>query len=121
MGGVRKSVQRKDAGSHDGLRQGLGVLRDIKGRQASDDRESLLYFRGIADRGFVNDDLGDRALKLATSIRPPFLCGVLMPRDNYVTTGTSHQVADERCFQVDRFHTLCLAGLGGRSNSNRRT
>ena len=63
-----------------------------------------MHFRWIADGGFVDDDLGDRALKLAPSIRPPFLRGLLVPRDNYVTTGTSDQVADERCFQVDRFH-----------------
>src|SRR4051812_13508029 len=104
MCGVRESVRRKDAGSHDSPSQRFSGFRDLKGRQAADDRESLLYFRWIADGGFVNDDLGDRALKLATSIRPPFLRGLLVARDNYVTTGTSHQVADERRFQVNRFH-----------------
>src|SRR5436305_1278901 len=53
------------------------------------------------------------------SIRPPSLCGLLAPRDNHVTTWMSDQVADERCFQVDRFHIHCLDSLGGRSNSNR--
>ena len=49
MCGVRKCVWRKDAGSHDGLRQRLGVLRDLKGRQATDDCEPLLYLRRIAE------------------------------------------------------------------------
>jgi hypothetical protein len=39
----------QDAGSHDGLRQRFGVCRDLKGRQAADDRKSLLHFSGIAD------------------------------------------------------------------------
>ncbi len=54
--------------------------------------------------GFVDDDLRNRALKFVTPICPPFLCGLLMPRDYHVTTGTSDQVADKRCFQVHRFH-----------------
>ena len=57
MCGVRKSVWRKDAGSHDGPRQRFGVFRDLQRQQATDEGESLLYFRRIADRGFVDDDL----------------------------------------------------------------
>jgi hypothetical protein len=49
MCGIRKSVRRKDARSHDGLRQRLGVFGDLEGRQTADDRESLFYFCGIAD------------------------------------------------------------------------
>src|SRR5438132_1812143 len=102
---VANDVRRKDTSSHDGLRQRIGVIGDRQSRQPFDDREPLLNFRRIADRGLVDDDLGDRAVKLATSIRPPFLCGLLVACDNYVATGTSDQVADERRFQVDRFHT----------------
>ena len=47
------------------LRQRLGVFRDLQGRHVADDRESFLHLRGIADGGFVDDDLGDAALKLA--------------------------------------------------------
>ena len=68
-----------------------------------------LEFRDTV-RGFVNDDLGDRALKLAASIRPPVLSGLLVPRDNHVTTGTSDQVANECCFQINRFHAFPLCG-----------
>jgi hypothetical protein len=107
-------VRRQDAGSHDRLSQRFSGFRDVKGRQAANDRESLLYFRGIADGSFVDDDLGDRTLKLAASIRPPFLCRLLVPRDNYVTTGTCDQIADERCFQVDRFHADPSRGQGRR-------
>jgi hypothetical protein len=71
MGGVGKSVRRKDASSHDSPSQRFSGFRDIKGRQAAEDRESLLYLRGIPGRGFVNDDLGDAVLKLAPAIRPP--------------------------------------------------
>jgi hypothetical protein len=84
-----------------------------RGRHAADDRESLLYLRGIPDYGFVNDGLGDQALNLAMSICPPFLCGLLVPRNNYITTGTSDLVADKRCFQADGLHIHCLAGCEG--------
>ena len=104
MRGVTNGVLRKHPSSHDSPSQRFSGFRDIKGRQAADDRESLLHLRWIADRGFVDDDLRDRALKLATPIRPPFLCRLLVARDNYVMAGTSDQVADERSFQLDRFH-----------------
>src|SRR5712692_1259354 len=101
---VANDVRRKNTSSHDGLRQRIGVIGDRQSRQPADDCEPLLNFRRIADRGLIDDDLGDRTLKLAPSIRPPVLGGLLVPRDNHVATWTSNQVADERGFQVDRFH-----------------
>ena len=94
----------KHTRSHDGGRQGLCVFRHLKGRQAGNDCEPLLHLRGIADGGFVDDDLGHRAVKLASPICPPILGGLLVPRDNHIATRTSDQVADERSFQVHRFH-----------------
>src|SRR6266581_4407650 len=90
---VANDVRRKDTSSHDGLGQRIGVIGDRQSRQPADDREPLLYLRGIADRGFVNDDLGNRALKPAPPVGPPFLRGLLVPRDNDITTGSSDQVA----------------------------
>ena len=48
---------REDAGSHDGLRQRLGVFGGLKGRQPADDCQPLLYLRGIAERGLIDDNL----------------------------------------------------------------
>ena len=42
---------------------------------------------------------------------------LLVPRDNYVATGASDQVADERCFQVDRFHADLLGNRAVRGGS----
>src|SRR6266571_7286650 len=43
-------LRRKDASSHDGLRQRIGVIGDRQSRQPADDREPLLNFRRIADQ-----------------------------------------------------------------------
>jgi hypothetical protein len=102
--GITNGMRRKYASCHDGLGQRFGVLRDFESRQAANDCESLLNLRWITRRGFVDDDLGDAILKLAPSIRPPLLRRLLVRSDKQVTTGTSDQVADERCFQVHRFH-----------------
>src|ERR1043166_9445771 len=106
MGSVGKSVGRKNPGSHDGPGSPPRVLRGLKGRQATDDCQSFLYFRWIADRGLINNHLRDRAFELAAPIRPPFLRGPLVPGDNYVTTWAGDQVANERRFQINRFHAL---------------
>ena len=98
--GVTSGVLRQYAGSHYGLGQQFGVLRDLKNRQTSKDCESLLHLRCIAGRGFVDDDLGDAVLKLAPSICPPFLGRLLVRSDEQATTGASDQIADERRFQV---------------------
>jgi hypothetical protein len=78
---VANHLRRKDPGSHDSLSQRGGVRRDIKSRQATDDCESHLYLCRIADRGFVDNDLGNRALKLAMAIRPPLLGDLLVAGD----------------------------------------
>ncbi len=104
MCSVAKNLRRKDPRSHDGWRQRIGFISDCQIRQPADDREPLLNFRRIADRDLVDDDLGDRALKLATSIRPPVLCGLLVPSDDHVAAWTSNQIADECGLQVHRFH-----------------
>src|SRR5438876_5005933 len=44
-----------------------------------------------------------RAVKLAASIRPPVLGGLLVPRDNNVTTGTSDQV-DRKSTRLNSSH-----------------
>jgi hypothetical protein len=46
MCAVRKSVRRKDASRHDCPSQRFSGFLGIKRRQAADDGESLLYFRG---------------------------------------------------------------------------
>jgi hypothetical protein len=70
-------------------------------------------FRWIAARGFVHDKLGNRTLELAPSIGPPFLCRLLMRRDQQVSARLSHEITDERCFKVNGFHDIanCKASL----------
>jgi hypothetical protein len=58
---VANDVRRKDTSSHYGLRQCIGVIGDRQCRQPANYREPLLNFRRIADRGLVDNDLGDRA------------------------------------------------------------
>ena len=102
---VANNVRRKDTSGHDSFRQRLGVIGDCQSREPADDREAFFYFRWVAGGGFVDDDLRDRAIKLTPPIRPPlFLRGLLVAGHNHVTAWTSDQVADERRFQVDRFH-----------------
>ena len=57
MCSVPNDLRRKDASSHDGMSQRIGVIGDRQGRKAADDREPLLNFRWIADRGLLDDDL----------------------------------------------------------------
>lgn len=73
MGGVRKSVRRKDPRRDDGPSQRFRVFCDFQSGEAADDRQAFLNLGRVAERGLVDDDLGNRALKLAPSIRPPFL------------------------------------------------
>ena len=61
---------------------------------------------GIASGGLINDDLGDGTRKLSAPIIPPILRGLLMLRDNYVTTRPSDQVADKRRFRIVQVPTV---------------
>src|SRR3982750_3726556 len=81
-----------------------GSFRDIDGRQPAEDPQSFLDFGGVANRCLIDYNLRNRTREMASSIVPPFVCGLLMPRDNYIPTGPRDQVADKRSFQIDGFH-----------------
>ena len=98
MRGVPNSIRGKHTGGHDGLCQRFCFFSGLENGQSADDRQSFLDFRGIAGRRLSDDHLRNRALKEASSIVPPFLRGLLVPRDNHVAAGASDQVADERRF-----------------------
>lgn len=64
---------RKNARRHNSLRQHLGVGRDFKSRQCTDDRESFLNLGWISSGNLVDDDLRDATLEGGTAVLTPYL------------------------------------------------
>ena len=83
----------------------LGLGSQIERRQRANYGESFLCLRRIARRNLIDDNLGNVAVELVSTVGPPILRSFLMCRHKQITAGPSDQVAYERSFQVNRFHT----------------
>lgn len=57
------------------------LRRNFKSFDATDDCESLLHLRRIAERCFVDHHLRNANIKMLTSVRPPLLSRLLVGGD----------------------------------------
>ena len=120
-GNVRRITSRlfrKYAGIQDRFCQILGIRRGRQHIERFDDLEPLVDLGLVADRDFVDDNRRNNTPKLVSTQLPPLPRQLLMCRDDQIARGDRNEVADERGFEIDRFHLTLLGNyhLAGRTS-----
>lgn len=106
MSCIADGVRRNRSACQDCPGQRLGLSRNLKKWKISKHAHPLSNLLWITGRRFIDDNLGNETPELSSAITPPILGCLLVCSNKEIATRTSHQVTDERRFQVDGFQGL---------------
>jgi len=94
---------RKQARTHDRLRDDIDPSGQVEERKILEERQSSVCGIGVSSRRFVKDDLGDAQIEILPFVVPPLVSDLLPCRLNKVAARPRGQVTWNRGFDVDTF------------------